>query len=276
MKKTLIFLPLAAVLLGGAAAQMDMAGSGETPVAAPAGVRVAAEGVVPITTAIATPGKAMPLTIKAPTGDVKDIRFAMVRGLPEGVTFTAGFRVQQSWFIAAKELAGAELVTPAQMDSGFILEFFFFRASEQPPIGSTLLNVKLSPATAGSGVRKDSRPGQTLTSARPADDLDFAPLPRKGSVVFAPAQETEMLKRGENYMRLGDVASARLVFEDLAAHGSAKGALAMGKSYDPAVLRQIFVAGNLEPSVEKARMWYLRAQDLGDTEAGMQIAALGR
>jgi len=283
MKKTFVFLPLAALALGGALPQSAAAKFRETM--APAtplstfaySVRVAADGPVPIQNTIATPGKPIPLTIKAPASGAKDIRFVMVRGLPESVTFTAGFRVRQSWFIAAKDLARVELVTPAQLDAGFILELTFFRASEEPPVGSTLLNVKIAAARAPDTMQ-ESRAGQTLTAAPPStfDDLDFVPKPRKGPVVFTPAQEAEMLKKGDGYMRLGDVASARLLFEDLAAHGSAKGALAMGKSYDPNVLKQIFVAGILDPTIEKARLWYQRAQDLGDADAEKRLTALER
>ncbi len=234
---------------------------------------VAATDTLPIQNMVATPGKPLPLTLKAPPGSAAGARFVMVRGVPKSVSFTAGFRAKETWLIATKDLPRAELVTPAHLDAGFILEFLFFKGSGEPPVGRSLVNVKTG-AGRGPDASQASRGGQTSTAAPRADDPGPAPASRKELEIFTPAQEADMLKRGERYMRLGDVASARLLFEDLAAHGSAKGALAMGKSYDPGVLKDIFVAGIMKPDVETARLWYRRAQDLGEASAGKYLAAL--
>ncbi len=234
---------------------------------------IAAEDTLPVQNMTATPGKPRPLTLKAPAEGAAGVRFVMVRGAPESVSFTAGFRVRGTWLIAAKDLARTQLVTPARLDTGFSLEFIFFKASGAAPVGRSLLKVKLDTARAPDTTQA-SHGGQTLTAVSRIDDLDFAPLPRKKLVVFNPAQEAEMLKRGERYMQLGDVASARLLYEDLAAHGSAKGALAMGKSYDPAVLKEIFVAGTMAPDAKAARLWYRRAQDMGEASAAKYLTAL--
>lgn len=279
MTKALVFLPLAVAVFTAAMPQTGAAASSETlPVAVPAAdgrVRVAMDtSAVPVQSLTAVPGKPLPLTIKPPASGVQDVKFVMVRGVPEGASFTAGFRVRQSWFIAARDLARAELMLPAGTGAGFTLELIFFRASEEPPLGNSLLEVKVAAARNTDG--QESRGGQMLTSASPLDDLDIAPKPQpqKGRAAFTATQEADMLKRAENFMRLGDVSSARLLFEDLAAHGSAKGALAMGRSFDPSFLRQVFVAGNLAPDREKAKLWYQRAQDLGDPDAGRHLAAL--
>ncbi len=234
---------------------------------------IAAEDTLPVQNMTATPGKPLPLTLKAPAEGAAGVRFVMVRGAPEGVTFTAGFRVKGTWLIAAKDLARTQLITPAQLDTGFSLEFIFFKVSGAAPVGRSLLKVQLDRVHA-SDTAQASQGGQTLTAVSRVDDFDFAPQPPKELVVFTPAQETEMLKRGERYMELGDVASARLLYEDLAAHGSAKGALAMGKSYDPAVLKEIFVAGTMEPDAKTARLWYRRAQDMGEASAAKYLTAL--
>ena len=91
---------------------------------------------------------------------------------------------------------------------------------------------------------------------------------------LTPEQEAALLERSEDYMRRGDITSARLMYEDLAAHGSGKGALGMARTYDPKVLQEIMVAGTLRPDIEKARIWYQRALDMGESDAQAHLSAL--
>ena len=82
-----------------------------------------------------------------------------------------------------------------------------------------------------------------------------------------------MMQRADGLLRNHDVTSARLIYEHLAKSGSAKAALAMGKTYDPAFLRTAGAAG-LKPDVAKARTWYSRAAELGDQEAAKRLSEL--
>ena len=75
-------------------------------------------------------------------------------------------------------------------------------------------------------------------------------------------------------MKRGDISAARLLFEDLAAMGSAKGAFAMAQSYDPAYLRKIFIQGGLQPDADQARTWYENAARLGSGDAQRALGAL--
>jgi hypothetical protein len=49
--------------------------------------------------------------------------------------------------------------------------------------------------------------------------------------------------------------------------------LALGATYDPIVLAYLGVAG-LGANVEKARIWYQKAESLGSTEATRRLAIL--
>ena len=82
-----------------------------------------------------------------------------------------------------------------------------------------------------------------------------------------------MLQRAQTLLRNKDIASARLLFEHLAKSGSAKGALAMGKTFDPGILRSIEASG-LKPDIAKAREWYKQAADLGEPEAASRLGSL--
>jgi TPR repeat protein len=82
-----------------------------------------------------------------------------------------------------------------------------------------------------------------------------------------------MMLRAEGLLHNNDVSSGRLLFEHLARSGSARAALAMGKTFDPAFLNTIDAAG-LKPDIAKARVWYRQAAELGDQEAAGRLSAL--
>ena len=87
--------------------------------------------------------------------------------------------------------------------------------------------------------------------------------------------EDALLDRGDRLMALGDIASARLLFETAASQGSGRGALAVGRTLDPAYLGSIGARG-VAGDPEVAALWYRRAADLGETSAAALLESLGR
>jgi hypothetical protein len=71
-------------------------------------------------------------------------------------------------------------------------------------------------------------------------------------------------KRGDEMMRVGDIVAARLYYELSAARGNATAAAALGRSYDPYVIGRHSLGG-AQPSTERAKYWYQRAIEWGDT-----------
>jgi len=109
------------------------------------------------------------------------------------------------------------------------------------------------------------------------------PAPPIGDVVAKPAAARPLdagmldllLKRGDAMLALGDLAAARLLYERAAAAGDARGALGVGRTYDPKVLVQIGARG-IQADPDRAAAWYHKALDLGDTTAAVQLRQLGR
>jgi TPR repeat protein len=89
-----------------------------------------------------------------------------------------------------------------------------------------------------------------------------------------PDEIGRLIKRGQQYLQTGDIASARLMFRRAADEGSAPAALALGATFDPLILREIGVLG-LGPNVAQARSWYQKAAELGSNEAARRIEQLG-
>jgi hypothetical protein len=86
----------------------------------------------------------------------------------------------------------------------------------------------------------------------------------------------ELLARGHQLLEIGDVASARLLFLLVAEAGDARGAKAMGMTYDPRVLAELPIAG-MAPDNTQAEIWYERfdAMSMGTHPAGDVVEATG-
>jgi TPR repeat protein len=96
--------------------------------------------------------------------------------------------------------------------------------------------------------------------------------------VFRPLDAVEveaLVKRGQEYMKIGDITSARLALRRAVSAGSAQAAFALGATFDPVVLGELGVLG-FAPDAAQARAWYQRAAELGSTEASRRIERLAK
>jgi hypothetical protein len=92
---------------------------------------------------------------------------------------------------------------------------------------------------------------------------------------LAPDEVAMLIRRGQESLKLGDIAAARLLLQRAADAGSAAAALTLGSTFDPAVLRDIGVLG-FAPDAKQARIWYGRAAALGSQEAAGRMERLER
>jgi hypothetical protein len=82
-----------------------------------------------------------------------------------------------------------------------------------------------------------------------------------------------LLARGDAFLKVGDIASARLYYERAADAGSGPAALRMGATFDTVFTRHALL-GAFTADPEKALSWYRRARELGVGEAEQRIKAL--
>jgi len=82
-----------------------------------------------------------------------------------------------------------------------------------------------------------------------------------------------LLKRGENFIADGDLASARLVLQRAAEGGDPRAALTLAGTYDPIVLEKLGIQG-FASDIAAARTWYERAKEFGSAEAMRRLEML--
>jgi hypothetical protein len=116
------------------------------------------------------------------------------------------------------------------------------------------------------------------TATRPSLETT---IPGAASPVLAPSpirrlddDEVAMLEgRGQQFMAIGDVATARLMLQRAAEAGSPRASLDLGATYDPMVLGQLALRG-IKPDAAMARTWYEKARQFGSAEAAHRLELL--
>ena len=88
-----------------------------------------------------------------------------------------------------------------------------------------------------------------------------------------PSEIASLLKRGDQLIASGDLAAARLVLRRAAEAGDARAAMALGGTYDPAILEKLGVHGFVA-DVAMARGWYEKAKKFGSAEAPQRLEML--
>jgi hypothetical protein len=154
--------------------------------------------------------------------------------------------------------------------------------SQRPP-RSTFIPPKQSASkaeiTGGSALNEPNPPASdTLptTNAVPISvPRSATAAPSDPALLLDNDEMTRLIKRGKDFLKQGNFASARLLFKRAADAGSAEAALALGSSYDPSVIKQLG-AVSITPDIEGALKWYETAADRGSAEAADQFANLMR
>jgi hypothetical protein len=118
-----------------------------------------------------------------------------------------------------------------------------------------------------------SSEGEAVAMVQPGERGDQVPPANKGTRVLDRGEIKLLMRQGEQFIASGDVVTARILFQRAAEAGDADAAVALGATYDPIVFANLGVAG-LGANVEKARIWYQKAESLGSTEATRRLAIL--
>jgi TPR repeat protein len=130
----------------------------------------------------------------------------------------------------------------------------------------------------GAPIKGEPRRAKSFASKRLAKLLQSAPGAQDppSSTALRPLDAEQikfLMKRGEQFIAVGDMVTARLAFQRAAEAGDANAAVALGATYDPTVLARFGVVG-ISADVAEARSWYRRAEKLGSPEARQRLEVL--
>jgi len=107
---------------------------------------------------------------------------------------------------------------------------------------------------------RDVRPPQSTAATSAPLSSDTSSSDRRSDEV------TNLIRRGDALLALGDISAARRLYDLAARAGSGRAAMEAGKTYDPEFLRDAGVRG-IQPNESTAISWYRKAVELGDPQA---------
>jgi hypothetical protein len=199
--------------------------------------------------------------------------FLMFKGLPPEITLSAGFRVRDdAWAVAVNDVPNLAMSSPPGYQGSYRLAVTLHKGREVNP-ETRIISVHLGNATAHEPAVAPP-PLQSPATASPTAETEsvVASIPAKTNEL-SEGEETALLQNAAEMLESGDIEAARLVYSELAAHGSGEAAYLMAQTYDPQVLEKYFVVG-MQPDAGLARQWYGRAVELGYREAKERLTTL--
>ncbi len=181
----------------------------------------------------------------------------LLAGLTVGTRLSAGVPVSaSSWQLPSRDLSNVVVYAPKD-----------FVGVMNTAIDLLSPNERLMDSRAArfEWIAKKSAP------MKPADRIDSGSPSLASIQPMDREQAAFLMKQGEDLLKIGDIAGARLAFRRLADAGNAEAALALGATFDPRFLAERNVIGVVGDDA-KARAWYQRAMELGSTVAKRILA----
>jgi TPR repeat protein len=192
----------------------------------------------------------------------------IIDGLASGSTLSVGRASRASgWRLMASDLPEA-LIRPPEEFTGTMDLLVELRLADDSVADRKNLHVEWTPPT------PKAAPMAAQTS--PAVPTTAVATPAAPALVLRQLDANEVaafVRRGEEFIASGDLASARLLLQRAAESGDVGAALALAGTYDPNVLEKLGLQG-LVADVAMARMWYQRAREFGSAEAPGRLEQL--
>jgi hypothetical protein len=217
---------------------------------------------------VGTAGDPIPLNIEVSKSE-KDSggRLFIFSGIPNGVELSPGGNLGLFWAVNSNAFDRLTLLAPDGFEGSFEIEVTQTGTTpEDTRRKSTFLATIKAPVTQANT--------QTLNAIVPPTKLQNDPLDKREPTRTLPnLRDNKLMERAFSLFSNGDISAARAIFQYLVARGNADAAIAVGGTYDPLVLRQLFIKGMM-PDPEQARIWYEKAEELGSPEARNRLTAL--
>src|SRR5262245_10209227 len=177
-------------------------------------------------------------------------------GLATGTKLTAGTPLGLTgWRISARDLGNVLAHAPKDF-VGVRDPAVDLRSARDRLVDSQILRLEWIP-------KKEARLAPRVAPANPAPIVQS----------LDPEEIAMLVRRGEEFLKTGDIPAARLFLRRAASAGNAQAALALGITFDPAFLAEQGVLG-LVPDPAQARSWYEKAVELGSQEASERLERL--
>ncbi|HEY7643572.1 MAG TPA: hypothetical protein VH858_00905, partial [Hyphomicrobiales bacterium] len=182
---------------------------------------------------------------------------------------SAGMATGRVWVVPLREVLNLRLLTQPGVPTRFQLEFHLMGLNKSVLAAATI-TVDLAPSRTVAAIGPAAPEPEAREQPNPPAHLVEPPRPQ--AEPLSPEAEAVLMTRGNQILQQGGIAAARLIFEEVAEHGSPAGALALARTYDPAYAVPAGTAP--APNLAEARKWYERAAELGNPDAMQRLAEI--
>ena len=215
----------------------------------------------------------------------------LIRGLPPRVTLSEGRSFSPGvWAVPAASIGKLEMA-PAHGTSGrsnLTMELVTLDGKLLAQTTTTLYILPsageapdVTSSTGGGGNGKGDSIALTAGPLATSPANPATPLQKPASLGAQPARLSQreienavaLMGKGDENMKAGKIAAARLFYKSAAESGYAPAALALGATYDGQQLAQRKVVG-IQADAAQARKWYEKAEELGSSEASRWLQNL--
>jgi hypothetical protein len=210
----------------------------------------------------------IPLPIKIETGESEKNtggRLFIFTGIPKGVKLDPGGDLGAFWAVNSNAFDRLTLLAPENFHGSFEVAITQTGTSPDDPRRKLTFLVTITVP--------DEANTELLNAVAPPADGKNDLINVQPPANLQNLRDKNLMERAYLLFGNGDISAARSIFEYLVARGNAEAAIAMGGTYDPLTLRQLFVKGMM-PDPEQARSWYQKAEELGSAEARSRLTAL--
>jgi hypothetical protein len=229
----------------------------------------------------------IPLALRADAASDAQQLSIKISGLPQSAFLSAGTRISDnSWLLKGGEEKGVSLIVPTADTPKFDLSV------EAREISSGELAAPIREMTVAlmDVQAKADPPAPQVATPAPAPEVQITPAnapPDTATVAAAipqpkaetpvkpviSAEASALLQKGDTLFKSGDLVMARQFYMRAFEMGAAVGAYGVGRTYDPAVFKEMNVQG-LEAEPARALEWYNKAKQAGVAEAADAMAPL--
>lgn len=200
----------------------------------------------------------IPVRISLPRIEDGVYNFLVFQNIPDAFEMSTGFPVEDRWVVPVDDVEALTMKAPTDYRGSFSLQVKL-RVGGTDKSVTLAVPVKISaPADADRSV--------AVTGASSGDSSNLS-----------EDVEQSMIKRAEAMLATRDIASARMIYKYLVQKGSGRAAYGLARTYDPAMLDEIGIAGMNAADLELAKKWYEQAALLGqqDAQERLKVIAAG-
>ncbi len=249
----------------------------QTATAAVAAKKPVATASLQVEDASGRVGSLIPLILRAEPAMAEQDLLLKISGLPDRAYLTSGRKqTDKVWSLSIADLKDVKLMVtgPGQPEINVAVAAFE-RGSGELAAPVKTMTIALTDAVI---VPTASPPPQSHFSGPNGVRADLPspiPVPMNMGLTLAALRSAsqDLVSEGDIKLKTGDAAQARRIYERAWSSGSAEGAMALARSFDPIVLAQLRVKG-VTPNRTQALYWYGRAAGAGHKEAYAAIVRL--